>query len=555
MQLSRALCCSLLIGLLWQLAPVAAQAPPAETPFDQYLKKPDASYSWKIVSEKSVEGNRVIVVDMISQTWRTKEEVNRTEWQHWLTFCIPEKVAAPTALLFIGGGANGREPPASPSDRVLQISKATGAMVAELHMIPNQPLMFHNDGKMRTEDDLIGYTWNQYLETGDPTWPARNPMVKAAMRAMDTMTAVAASKEGGEQTVNKFVIAGGSKRGWTTWLTGLDPRVAAIMPLVIDVVNVKPSMEHHFAAYGFWAPSVGNYVQHHIMQRLDHPRMESLYKLVDPYYYRHRLTMPKFIVNASGDQFFCPDSSRFYFDELQGEKYLRYVPNADHGLDGSDAVESLVAFMTLIMSDKPRPKFSWTQESDGSFIVTTEDAPKEVRLWQATNPEARDFRVETLGRKYTSTLVEADRKGTYVAGVEQPEKGWTAYFVELTYDVGAATPLKVTTNVRIIPDTLPYAGKNPSLPTTVSLVCTAKDETTAAALVASKADLAKKLQLEDFTASHTGTRCFFNWKPADSDSDDQFESPARKLADYLKEQGCDGFQFQLESGPGVTGAK
>lgn len=555
MHLSRLLCYSLLIGLLWQVTPVAAQALPSETPFDQYLKKPDNSYTWKILSEKSVDGYRLIVVDMISQTWRTKEEVDRTQWQHWLTFYIPDKVASTTALLFIGGGANGREPPAGPSDRVLQISKATGAMVAELHMIPNQPLMFHNDGKMRTEDDLIAYTWDQYLETGDPTWPARNPMVKAALRAMDTMTAIAASKQGGEQTVDKFVIAGGSKRGWTTWLTGLDPRVVAIMPLVIDVVNVKPSMEHHFAAYGFWAPAIGNYVQHHIMQRLDHPRMESLYKLVDPYYYRHRLTMPKFIVNGSGDQFFCPDSSRFYFDELEGEKYLRYVPNADHGLDGSDAVESLVAFMSLIMADKPRPKFSWTQEADGSFIVTTVDAPKEVRLWQATNPEARDFRVETLGRKYTSTLVEADRKGTYVAGVEQPEKGWTAYFVELTFDVGAATPLKVTTNVRIVPDTLPYADKNPSLPTTVSLICTAKNAADAAAIVASKRELAKQLKLEDFTASHSAARCYFNWKPADNDSDDQFEGPAKKLAGYLKGKGCDGFQFQLESGPGVTGAK
>ncbi|MEO8272358.1 MAG: PhoPQ-activated protein PqaA family protein, partial [Aureliella sp.] len=122
MQLSRSLCCSLLIGLLWQASSVTAQAPPSETPLDQYLRKPDDSYTWKIVSEKSVDGTHLIVVDMISQTWRTKEEVDRTQWQHWLTVCIPDKVSAPTALLFIGGGANGREPPAGPSERVLQIS-------------------------------------------------------------------------------------------------------------------------------------------------------------------------------------------------------------------------------------------------------------------------------------------------------------------------------------------------------------------------------------------------------------------------------------------------
>ncbi len=527
------------------------QAPPAETALDQYIQKEDPSYQWKIVSDEQRDGMQIVVVDMISQTWRSTEEVDRPVWQHWLTFAIPQKITSETGMLFIGGGANGREAPNGPSERVMQIAKATGALVAELHMTPNQPLMFHNDGKMRTEDDLIGYTWNQFLETGDPTWPARNPMVKGAVRAMDTMTALAASKAGGEHKVDKFVVAGGSKRGWTTWLTGLDPRVVAIMPIVIDVVNTQPSMEHHFAAYGFWAPSVGNYVHHKVMQRLDHPRMKELCRLVDPYFYRHRLTQPKFIVNASGDQFFLPDSSRFYFNDLQGEKYLRYVPNADHGLDGSDAVESLASFLWLIMHDKPRPQFSWSEEGDGDFIVTTKDIPKEVRLWQASNPEARDFRVETLGRKYTSTIIKANDQGVYRAHVEKPAQGWTAYFVELTFDVGAPTPLKMTTNVRIIPDTLPYADKDPSLPTTVALLCKAASEAAAEGIVEGQADLAKRLKVENFTASHSGTNCYFNWLPGE----EEFEGPAKKLAGYLQSQGCKDFQFQLESGPGVTGAK
>lgn len=550
MLLVRTVCLSILMTGFLQPTFSLGQAPPTETALDQYLKKPDSSYSWKIVSEKTVDGMHIVVVDMISQTWRTKEEVDRPQWQHWMTFVIPEKVQSDVGMLFIGGGANGRAAPTDPSPRVLGIAKATGGLVAELHMTPNQPLMFHNDGKMRTEDDLIGYTWDQFLKTGDPTWPARNPMVKGAIRALDTITAVAASPAGGQQVVNKFVVAGGSKRGWTTWLTGLDSRVVALMPIVIDVVNTKPSMKHHFAAYGFWAPAVGDYVQHQIMQRLDHPRMEELYKLVDPYYYRHRLTMPKLIINGSGDQFFLPDSSRFYFDDLQGEKYLRYVPNADHGLDGSDAEQSIVAFMTLIMKNQPRPQFTWTQETDGSFKVTTQTKPREVRLWQATNPEARDFRLETLGRKYTSSLVEPVSQGVYVAGVSKPVQGWTAYFVELTFDVGAATPLKLTTNVRIIPDTLPYADKDPRLPTTVSLICEASNDSAALALVAAKEKMADRLQLKNFTASCFGSRCYFNWEP-----NDDLEKPVKMLAGYLTEQGCKDFKFQLESGAGVTGAK
>ena len=63
------------------------------------------------------------------------------------------------------------------------------------------------------------------------------------------------------------------------------------------------------------------------------PMEHNLLQIVDPYEYRQRFTMPKYLVNAAGDQFFHPASSRFYFDDLPGPKYLWYVANASHALD------------------------------------------------------------------------------------------------------------------------------------------------------------------------------------------------------------------------------
>jgi hypothetical protein len=48
-----------------------------------------------------------------------------------------------------------------------------------------------------------------------------------------------------------------------------------------------------------------------------------------------------------------------------------------------------------------------------------------------------------------------------VAKLEKPERGWTASFVELSFDVGAPYPLKMTTAVRVTPDTCPYANLDP----------------------------------------------------------------------------------------------
>jgi len=334
-------------------AEAAAESLPAKTALDDYVSRPDPHYSWKVVKEVRSQGFTAYVVDMKSQAWRTEREVDRTVWQHWLTVVKPDQVGFDTGFLMIGGGSNDRPPPERPEEMTVQIALATNSVVAELRMVPNQPLVFHGDGKRRREDDLVAYTWDQFLKTGDPTWPARNPMVKSAVRAMDTVEALMASERGGELAVKQFVVAGGSKRGWTTWLTGaVDPRVVAIVPIVIDVLNVDPSMRHHYAAYGFWAPAIGDYVHHKILQQMDNPRLTELYRLVDPFYYRHRLKMPKYIVNAAGDQFFLPDSSQFYFDRLEGEKHLRYVPNADHGLDDTDAVETIVAFYRMILTGR-----------------------------------------------------------------------------------------------------------------------------------------------------------------------------------------------------------
>jgi PhoPQ-activated pathogenicity-related protein len=432
---------------------------PAKTALDDYIAKADSSYRWNVVKTVKGQGVTAYLIDMTSQTWRTLQEVNRPVWKHWLLVYKPADVKFDTGFLFITGGANDGRMPDPMQSMAAQVATTTHSVTAELRMVPNQPLIFLNDGKPRKEDDLIAYTWDKVMKTGDQTWSARFPMVKSAVRAMDTMRDLMASRQGGKLKVDKFVVAGGSKRGWTTWLTGVaDPRVVAIVPMVIDALNCEKSFHHHYASYGFWAPSIGDYVAHKIVTRIGSPESRILYEVEDPYSYRHRLTMPKYIVTASGDQFFLPDSSQFYFDDLQGEKYLRTVPNGDHGLKGTDALPSVIGFYQMILAGKPRPQFTWHFESAGKVRVQCQDLPAKVILWQATNPKARDFRKEAIGPQYKATVL-AGANGQYTANVDTPAKGWTAYFVELTYPSVGNSYVKCTTPVRVIPDTYPFADK------------------------------------------------------------------------------------------------
>lgn len=453
--------CAILHLCLFSLLASAAPPKSAErTPLDEYVQAPDSVYSWNV--EKTVSGNpsTTAIIKLTSQKWRDESEVDKPIWEHWLVVVKPEKLKTNKAMLIISGGSNDRGMPKEADDVISRIAEMTGSIVAELKMIPNQPLVFHNDGKPRKEDDLIAYGWDQFLETGDPTWLPRLPMVKSVARAMDCLQEWS-EKEGSK--IDKFVIGGASKRGWTTWMIGAtDPRVEAIVPIVIDVVNVGPSIRHHAAVYGFWATAIGDYFDHKILQRADHPRMPELYRIEDPYYYLDRLTMPKYIVNGSGDQFFCPDSSQFYYDDLKGEKHIRYVPNADHSVDNSiDALFSIVAFYQMIIDGQPRPEITWTFEDDGAIRVRSETKPQQVLLWQATNPEARDFRVATIGQGYRSTELKPEADGSWVGRISAPEKGWTAGFVEVSFPTGTWLPFKVSTAVRVLPDTLPYKDLDP----------------------------------------------------------------------------------------------
>jgi PhoPQ-activated pathogenicity-related protein len=191
--------------------------------------------------------------------------------------------------------------------------------------------------------------------------------------------------------------------------------------------------------------------------------MNDLYAVADPFSYRDRLTLPKYVVNGSGDQFFCPDSSQFYYDELPGEKHLRYVPNADHGVDKNpDALPSIIAFFQMVAAGKQRPQPSWTFEPDGSIRVVSDVEPKEVILWQAANAEARDFRLVTIGSAWQPTKLERHADGSWTGKPNQPEKGWSAALVELAYDSGGAFPFKVSTAVRITPDVLPFKDVDPT---------------------------------------------------------------------------------------------
>src|SRR6266851_1760006 len=151
------------------------QVAPRKTPLDEYVAKADPTFSWKLLQTIPGDGYTTFVVDLKSQSWRSLPEVDRAIWQHWLVIVKPDVVKHETAFLRIGGGKNGDAAPDKPSAQSVLLATSTNTVVADLGMIPNQPIILNGDGKPRSEDDLIAYCHIKFMDTGDPTWLPRLP--------------------------------------------------------------------------------------------------------------------------------------------------------------------------------------------------------------------------------------------------------------------------------------------------------------------------------------------------------------------------------------------
>ncbi len=412
--------CSLLAGLCVLLA-ASLPGPVAGADLDDYVKQPDAAFSWKETSNRTTPAGTIHTLALSSQVWQG------ITWNHELTiYSAADPTYPDSVLLFITGGHTGGKSGDDDHKMAFALTKATGARVAVLHQVPNQPLLGD-----KTEDTLIAETFVRYLETKDKNWPLLFPMVKSAVRAMDAVQAWAS--EQGKGAVKRFVVTGGSKRGWTTWLTGaVDNRVIAIAPMVIVMLNMGAQGPNQLAVWGQYSEQIDDYVNRGLMERAKTQEGRGLWGMVDPFTYRDRLTIPKLLINGSNDRYWTLNALDLYWNELKGPKYVVELPNAGHGLEVHRdwAINSLGAFFRHSVTGRPMPALSWSMKSpasgDCTLTVHADTIPLAARLWTATS-ESRDYR----DSKWTSAPLPAGT--TITASLARPATGHLAAFAELEY--------------------------------------------------------------------------------------------------------------------------
>lgn len=444
------------------------------SPLSFYLSLPDSHYSYFVAQTFPVAGLPAMayVLNMTSQQWLTDDDFNSSSpsksiWTHQLVVVIPTdlevglgSVDADTAFLWIAGGQNSYPvSPISPDNDEVHfaalVAIAGNSPAAVLKQVPNQPVSFavdidhepamYPDG-LRSEDGIIAYTWNHFAigeqnkTTRNAEWLLRLPMTKSVARAMDTVTDFVLGKI--KLNVTGFVVGGESKRGWTTWTTGvsLASRCRAIIPVVMDLLNFIVSTPHTYQSLGGWTFEFNDYIQAGVISEevVNSQAYKALIDVIDAYAYFKPgsvwgevsvdfTRMPKFVINAGNDEFFLPTDNHDWWQDLPGEKHLLHIPNADHGFNwqppalGTQVlVDAVVSFFASIASSRSRqnesmarPSFEWRISDDGAEIYATKFSltPTKVTQWTATtNDGYRDFRFLSCrtSKWRNCTMPEAD---------------------------------------------------------------------------------------------------------------------------------------------------
>jgi PhoPQ-activated pathogenicity-related protein len=394
-----------------------------------YVKTPDPEFSWKLKSKTATPDGTVYDLHLVSQVWQG------IKWEHQLQVYLPKDVK-PTTTMFLWN-QGGKSSPVSVATG-MDLARKMNAPVAFLYGIPNQPLL---GGKK--EDALIAETFVRYLQTKDETWPLLFPMVKSLARAMDALQAFA--KEEWKIEVTHFVVSGGSKRGWTTWLTAAaDPRVKAIAPCVFDTLNMAAQLPHQLKSFGKYSDMIHDYTQRGLVPMPDTPEAKKLWAMVDPWIHRARITQPKMIINGTNDPYWTQDALNIYWNDLKGDKWVLYVPNAGHNLaqkhDGINIIpdmtrsgNTLAAFARHQIHDVPMPKVKWQHEGKNpkmTLKVETDTMPRAARVWSA-QALTTDFRQA----KWSDRSLPVNGK-TINVEMEAPPDGFVVFFAEMEYEIG-----------------------------------------------------------------------------------------------------------------------
>jgi PhoPQ-activated pathogenicity-related protein len=250
----------------------------------------------------------------------------------------------------------------------------------------------------------------------------------------------------------------------------VDDRVTATVPIVINMLNMPAYIKHSLKVWGIHSPQIRDYSDRGILQKIDTPRGEQMFAMIDPYTYREHLDKPKLLVYGTNDPYWPVDSTRHYVADLPGETHLLFIPNQGHKSTMGGISLLIAASKAMHQSAATGERLAsldwrYVEIADALNITIESDIkPMKIEYWRATSDD-RDFRDNKWRKKvlcggrnvFPWTWLRRDCEEITVTDVTIPTDSCRAQFAQVYFKhddfkrYPNSTDISVTGPARCIP--------------------------------------------------------------------------------------------------------
>lgn len=437
-----------------------------------YAKEVDRNYNYRLHSTSKGAGYNAYFLELVSQSWHPEKTLPPL-WRHWLTLVVPDRRTKDSALLILTKGLSSPEKPMSEIPLLLvSIAISTNSIVAILEGFPLDPTGVYETPSKKVdlkEIDFFIWSLKQYFDTNDPTWIPFLPLVKSVVGGINATQEFILKDLKSEIPVKEFVLYADTPL-FTCWLVpAVDERVIALAGINNFTYNIETLIKT-FLMNEIPLPTFFEEIDNEgLLQLFETKEGEKLLSIIDPYYYRQFLKIPKLVVSYNGFSFSNFSSlAETVISEMPEPIHWVLTPHLSLTreplflsqtltmLSSKLAVppkiydfrDTLHVFYHRIINRKEFPHFLWNITDEGKCSAKISEEVVEARAWFCVQDSKNSLLLNPS--EWQVELMTEIAEGTYEVNLNLPKEFYKAIFIEVIFPSLSGTNFPVTSPIHII---------------------------------------------------------------------------------------------------------
>lgn len=439
-----------------------------------FVKDYDANYKFEVLEEKQGEGYKAYILDFTSQSWHPEKTVPPV-WRHWLTVIVPKQRVKDTGMLVLTDGFSTLEAPMSEiPPYFISLAVSSKSVVSILEGFPRDKVgIYKTPAQMiyMEPSEFVSWSLKQYFETHEVSWIVFCPLVKTVVRAMDAVQELLIKNLRSEIPLKEFVLCADTPF-FISWLVpAIDNRVIGLVSINSTAFHLEQQIKRMFMDEINFPDFFAEMDDAGLLPLLETEDGENLLKVIDPYYYRENLKIPKLIISLNNNQWkdvialseqviseipdpvnwlICPQLrlSREYAFLPQQTLYNFSAP-MNVNLRIYDFKDTIQVFYQRLLGQRDMPIFEWEFSSKGDCQIKVSEEIIECRAWYCSNNKRGDL-LSPENKDWKYKILSESAEGVYRATVPVQSQQYTAIFVEVIFPSLMGVHFPLTSNIHII---------------------------------------------------------------------------------------------------------